>query len=197
MRIRAPWFFSSGRHHQRFQLAVARASSSGRPRTGTAACGRKHAASRHPDNSSKELRSNGNRRLRDEDILYYVQTRPGDVYKPEQVERDLQAILDLRQFLRQSRIPTSAPKTGRSGGVIVIFNVKELPIIRDIQFEGHEERYRGRRAQGFPRAARRHLEGRRVRPRQGQRLEARHQGTARRARQTQRDHRRARRTKFR
>jgi outer membrane protein assembly factor BamA len=35
----------------------------------------------------------GNRRLRKEDILYYVQTRPGDVYNPQQVQRDLQAIL--------------------------------------------------------------------------------------------------------
>src|SRR6266540_3539290 len=37
----------------------------------------------------------GNRRLRKDDILYYVQTRPGDVYNPAQVERDLQAILAL------------------------------------------------------------------------------------------------------
>src|SRR4051812_30394993 len=40
----------------------------------------------------------GNRRLRDEDILYYVQTRPGDVFNQQQVERDLQAILALGFF---------------------------------------------------------------------------------------------------
>src|SRR6266536_620130 len=43
----------------------------------------------------------GNRRLREDDILYYVQT-----------------------------------EEGARGGVNVIFEVKELPIIRDLQFEG-------------------------------------------------------------
>ncbi|HEX8143613.1 MAG TPA: outer membrane protein assembly factor BamA [Pyrinomonadaceae bacterium] len=76
----------------------------------------------------------GNRRLRDEDILYYVQTRPGDVYNPQQVERDFQAILALGFFDKTaSRVSTV---DGPRGGVEVIFTVKELPIIRDIQFEG-------------------------------------------------------------
>ena len=35
----------------------------------------------------------GNRRLRKDDVLYYVQTRPGDPYNEQQVQRDLQAIL--------------------------------------------------------------------------------------------------------
>ena len=30
----------------------------------------------------------GNRRLRKDDILYYIQTRPGDPYNVEQVQRD-------------------------------------------------------------------------------------------------------------
>lgn len=76
----------------------------------------------------------GNRRLRDEDILYYVQTRPGDVYNPQQVERDFQAILALNFFDKaQSRVSIV---DGPRGGVEVIFTVVELPIIRDIQFEG-------------------------------------------------------------
>ncbi len=76
----------------------------------------------------------GNRRNRDEDILYYVQTRPGDVYNPEQVARDLQAILALGFFDKaQASVEI---EEGTRGGVNVIFNVKELPIIRDIQFEG-------------------------------------------------------------
>ena len=37
----------------------------------------------------------GNRRLRRDDILYYVQTRPGDPYNEQQVQRDFQAILAL------------------------------------------------------------------------------------------------------
>jgi outer membrane protein insertion porin family len=76
----------------------------------------------------------GNRRLRDEDILYYVQTRAGDVYNPEQVQRDLLAILALGFFDKtETRVLT---EEGARGGVNVIFEVKELPIIRDIQFEG-------------------------------------------------------------
>jgi outer membrane protein insertion porin family len=76
----------------------------------------------------------GNRRLRKDDILYYVQTRQGDVFNSAQVERDLQAILALGFFDKvQTRVTT---EDGPRGGVIVTFYVVELPIIRDIQFEG-------------------------------------------------------------
>jgi outer membrane protein insertion porin family len=76
----------------------------------------------------------GNRRNRDEDLLYYVQTRPGDVFNPEQAQRDLQALLALNFFDKvNARVFT---EEGTRGGVVVVFEVKELPIIRDIQFEG-------------------------------------------------------------
>ena len=76
----------------------------------------------------------GNRRLRKDDILYYIQTRPGDPYVPAQVERDLQAINALGFFEKTKTRVTieDAPR----GGVRVTFFVEELPIIRDIQFEG-------------------------------------------------------------
>src|SRR6266849_4777032 len=76
----------------------------------------------------------GNRRLRKDDILYYVQTRPGDPYNEQQVQRDLQAILALGFFDKtKTRVYT---EEGSRGGINVIFEVKELPIIRDLQFEG-------------------------------------------------------------
>ncbi|HEX8707753.1 MAG TPA: outer membrane protein assembly factor BamA [Pyrinomonadaceae bacterium] len=76
----------------------------------------------------------GNRRNRDEDLLYYVQTRPGDPFNPEQAQRDLQTLLALNFFDKtEASVET---EEGARGGVNVIFNVKELPIIRDIQFEG-------------------------------------------------------------
>ncbi len=76
----------------------------------------------------------GNRRLRKDDVLYYVQTRPGDVYNEQQVQRDLQAILALGFFDKTAtRVLT---EDGARGGINVIFEVKELPIIRDLQFEG-------------------------------------------------------------
>src|SRR6266511_2899374 len=76
----------------------------------------------------------GNRRLRKDDILYYVQTRPGDPFNEQQIQRDLQTILGLGFFDKTAtRVLT---EEGARGGVNVIFEVKELPIIRDLQFEG-------------------------------------------------------------
>jgi outer membrane protein insertion porin family len=75
-----------------------------------------------------------NRRLRKDDILYYVQTRPGDPFNEQQIQRDLQAILALGFFDKTAtRVYT---EEGARGGVNVVFEVKELPIIRDLQFEG-------------------------------------------------------------
>jgi outer membrane protein insertion porin family len=76
----------------------------------------------------------GLRRNRKEDMLYYIQTKPGDVYSPEQAQRDLQALLALNFFDKTAA--SVAAETGSRGGVNVIFTVKELPILRDIQFQG-------------------------------------------------------------
>lgn len=76
----------------------------------------------------------GNRRLRDEDILYHIQTRAGDAYNPAQVQRDLQALLNLPFFDKtETRVAT---QEGPKGGVVVVFYVKELPVIRDLTFKG-------------------------------------------------------------
>jgi outer membrane protein insertion porin family len=76
----------------------------------------------------------GNRRLRKDDILYYIQTRPGDVYNVDQVQRDYQTLLSLTFFDKTAtRVLT---ENGPRGGVNIIFEVKELPIIRDLTFEG-------------------------------------------------------------
>ena len=76
----------------------------------------------------------GNRRLRDEDLLYYIKTRAGDVYNPQQIENDLQQLLSLNFFDKiETRVTT---EEGARGGVNVIFYVKELPVIRDLQFKG-------------------------------------------------------------
>jgi outer membrane protein insertion porin family len=75
----------------------------------------------------------GNRRLRDEDLLYYIKTRPGDTYNEAAVERDLQELLSLNFFEKTAtRVLT---EEGVRGGVNVIFEVRELPIIRDLTFE--------------------------------------------------------------
>jgi outer membrane protein assembly factor BamA len=67
----------------------------------------------------------GNRRLRKDDILYYIQTRPGDVYDVNMVQRDYQTLLSLAFFDKTAtRVFT---ENGARGGVNVIFEVKELP----------------------------------------------------------------------
>jgi outer membrane protein insertion porin family len=76
----------------------------------------------------------GNRRLRDEDLIYYIKTRPGDTYDPAALERDLQELLSLNFFDKTAtRVLTT---DGVRGGVNVIFEVREWPIIRDLQFTG-------------------------------------------------------------
>lgn len=76
----------------------------------------------------------GNRRLRDEDLLYYIKTRAGDVYDPAALERDLKELLSLNFFDKTAtRVLTT---DGARGGVNVIFEVAELPIVRDLQFTG-------------------------------------------------------------
>lgn len=76
----------------------------------------------------------GNRRLRDEDLLYYIKTRAGDVYDQAALERDLKELLSLNFFDKTAtRVLT---EDGIRGGVNVIFEVRELPIIRDLVFKG-------------------------------------------------------------
>ncbi len=76
----------------------------------------------------------GNRRLRDEDLIYYIRTRPGDVYDPAALERDLRELLALNWFDKAATRVLTTP--GVRGGVNVIFEVREWPIIRDLQFTG-------------------------------------------------------------
>ncbi|HEV2837550.1 MAG TPA: outer membrane protein assembly factor BamA, partial [Pyrinomonadaceae bacterium] len=76
----------------------------------------------------------GNRRLRKDDILYYIQTRQGDVYSEEAVQRDYQTLLSLTFFDKTAT--RVLIENGPRGGVNIIFEVKELPIIRDMTFEG-------------------------------------------------------------
>ncbi len=78
----------------------------------------------------------GNRRLRDEDLLYYIKTRPGDVFSEAQLERDLKELLSLNFFDKTFTRVLTEP--GVRGGINVIFEVRELPIIRDLQFEGSD-----------------------------------------------------------
>ena len=82
----------------------------------------------------EDVQVEGNRRLRDEDVLYHVQTRKGDAFNEAQIQRDLQALLNLPFFDKtETRV---AFADGPLGGKVVIFYVKELPVIRELTFKG-------------------------------------------------------------
>lgn len=89
---------------------------------------------RHAGRLVEELIVAGNRRLTDSQLIAQLRTRPGDVFSEATVRRDLRALLDLGTLdTRQTRVTIEA---GRRGGVVVIFTVFELPVIRDIRFKG-------------------------------------------------------------
>lgn len=82
----------------------------------------------------EDIEIRGNRRIPRESILYYVQSKPNDQYNPELARRDLEVILSQGWFdPLQTRLLTDQ---GQRGGVILIFQVREYPIIRDLQYPG-------------------------------------------------------------
>jgi len=82
----------------------------------------------------EEVQVEGNRRASDEDIFYYLKTRPGDSFDPALARRDLQTLLDLPFFDKMATRLSVAD--GARGGIVVIFTVMELPVIRDLTFHG-------------------------------------------------------------
>ena len=73
----------------------------------------------------------GNRRLALKEILSHIKTRPGEPFSAELCERDLNALFATGLFdkLRTRVISES----GVRGGVVVIFEVAELPLVADVK----------------------------------------------------------------
>jgi outer membrane protein insertion porin family len=82
----------------------------------------------------EEVQFRGNRRIPNDTLRLYVTTKPGDLYSREQVERDYQAVLAQGFFDALKSNVVLEP--GNTGGVIIVFNLTEYPVIRDIQYEG-------------------------------------------------------------
>jgi outer membrane protein insertion porin family len=80
----------------------------------------------------EEVEIRGNRRIPRESILYYVQSKPNDRFDLNLAQRDLQAIIQMGLFdpLGTKLFIEDGPR----GGKIIIFQVKEYPIIRDLQY---------------------------------------------------------------
>jgi outer membrane protein assembly factor BamA len=76
----------------------------------------------------------GNRRSTKEEILNHVKTKPGEVFSWDQVQLDLQALLAVGLLdKQQTRV---LQESGQRGGVVIIFEVVELPRIVRVSFKG-------------------------------------------------------------
>ncbi len=87
-----------------------------------------------PEAFVEEVEIRGNRRIPRESILYYVQSRPQDKFDLGLAQRDLQSIIQMNLFdpLATKLFVEDGPR----GGKIIIFQVKEYPIIRAIEYRG-------------------------------------------------------------
>lgn len=75
----------------------------------------------------------GYRRLTTKEIFSWIQTRPGDPYNEEKLKRDFESLLATGYFDKtQTR---AVIEDGVRGGVRVIFEVVELPVIGEVHFE--------------------------------------------------------------
>jgi outer membrane protein insertion porin family len=74
----------------------------------------------------------GNRRIPDDSIRLWVQTREGDPYSPDQIRRDLRTIL-AQGFFEDAKVFVD---DGPRGGLVVIFEMREYPIILDLDYPG-------------------------------------------------------------
>ncbi len=81
-----------------------------------------------------KIRTEGNRNIRERVILAQVKTRKNDLYDPDKLRKDVQAIYGLGNFEDASLEVTDVP-----GGVIVTFKVVEKPIIKRIDFKGDKK----------------------------------------------------------
>lgn len=79
----------------------------------------------------EDVQIQGNRRIPSDTIKYNLQTKAGDRLSPEVIRRDIKTLYAL-QFFEDIRVDEEEGKTG----TIVIFVVKEKPLIRSIKYEG-------------------------------------------------------------
>lgn len=76
----------------------------------------------------------GNRRLKANEIMSLIQTRPGDLCSVQQMQKDLVRILATGYFnSRGTRVQTEKRS---SGGVVIVIEVQELPLISQVRIEG-------------------------------------------------------------
>src|ERR1051325_1547819 len=83
-------------------------------------------------NTVEGITINNNRRIPKQTIEYNLQTKVGSQLEPSIIARDVRALYALGYF-EDIRVDQ---ETGPRGGVIVIFTVKETPLVRHIEYKG-------------------------------------------------------------
>jgi len=81
-----------------------------------------------------KISAEGNKNIRERVILAQAKTRKGDVYDPDKLRKDVQAIYGLGDFEDVSLEVMDVP-----GGVLVMFKVIEKPMIKKIDFKGNKK----------------------------------------------------------
>jgi len=76
----------------------------------------------------------GNRRIRKDTLQARIFSRPGDPYNEGALRRDFQALWNTQLFEDVRLIVEPSPT--KPDGMIVVFDVKERPVIRRIRYEG-------------------------------------------------------------
>ncbi len=88
-------------------------------------------AAQAPSERVEDVQIVGNRRILESTILYYVQTQPNGPYNESQVLRDYRSLL-ATDFFDDVTLKVRQGETG----IIVVFEVTERPLIREIKYEG-------------------------------------------------------------
>ena len=97
-------------------------------------CGCEPQVLQTPDpNRIEDVRIADNRRIPSDTIRYNLQTKAGDQFNPDVIRRDIKTLYAL-QFFDDIRVEEQEGKTGK----IVIFWVKEKPLVRSITYEGNK-----------------------------------------------------------
>ena len=76
----------------------------------------------------------GNRRMKEDDIRSYIQSRPGDVYDEDRLQFDLRSIYKEAKWFENIEVTSIDGDTGK----IVTFLLQEKPLIREIKYTGNK-----------------------------------------------------------
>jgi outer membrane protein insertion porin family len=80
----------------------------------------------------EDVQVRNNRRVPTDTIKYNLQTKPGDAFNPDVIKRDVKTLYAMKYF-DDIRVSEEPGKTGK----IIIFEVKEKPLVRSIEYKGN------------------------------------------------------------